>query len=111
MARRMLRGFVLGVLLAAGILAVGPAPSAQAQGYIWQVRSLGEQNFNVVPTPAAGVMWMVPAGAPATSLSLPYDATNIGVPPAAASGFVLGIRYGEILSATLAPAFRRPPGP
>jgi hypothetical protein len=111
MARSMVRGLVLGALLAAGILVVSPASSAQAQGYSWQVPALGEQNFNVVPTPAAGVMWMVPAGAPATSLSLPYEWTNVGVPPAAASAFVLGIPYGEILSATLAPAFRRPPGP
>ena len=105
--RRLLRGLVLVTLLAPGLLLVSPSAPAQAQGWTWQVPALAEGNFNVVPTPAGGVIWMVPTGGMTPHRNSGYDPTTVGIPSEQASAFILGTRYSEVLSGVIPPGLRR----
>jgi hypothetical protein len=105
--RRTLRGLVLSALLAPGLLVASPSAPAHAQGWVWQVPALAEGNFNVVPTPAGGVIWMVPTGGLTPHRSDAYDPTTVGIPSAQASAFILGTRYTEVLAGVIPPGLRR----
>ena len=105
--RRTLRGLVISALLAPGLLVASPSAPAQAQGWVWQVPALAEGNFNVVPTPAGGVIWMVPSGALTPHLSGGYDWTTVGVPSDQASTFILGTRFTEVIAGIIPPGLRR----